>query len=342
MRPWLFFLGNPRTEDTAPSVTYAEIVDECVLADRLGYFGAWVGEHHWIPNNAVVPNPLLLCAAIAQATARLRIGPGCIVLPLHNPHRVAEDVAMVDAISNGRLDVVLCRGDHPHEYRALGVSIADSRRLYEEGLDLVLGYLEAGGERAPRPLVPALTQRPHPPLWMTCGSPDSVRAALRRGMRVVIPGGLSAHGAALRAAFVAECEARGLDPSKEPFGVLTHAALAERPEEIENAVELGAFFQRTVSRMRRGCDAYLDAEDLAAPFDRQAWLDAHPVGDQERLRIQLARFAELGVTDLFLQFARGRLQAEHIKRSMRIFASLLVAGSNASDVGASSERQIAE
>jgi alkanesulfonate monooxygenase SsuD/methylene tetrahydromethanopterin reductase-like flavin-dependent oxidoreductase (luciferase family) len=325
MRHWLFFLGNPRSEEVPPAITYGEIVSECVLADELGYHGAWVGEHHWIPNNAVVPNPLLLCAAVAQATRRLRLGPGCIVLPLHNPHRVAEDIAMLDAISGGRLDVVLCRGDHEFEYRSIGVDIQESHRLYQQGLDIVLGYLGAPTGRVQKALVPPLTQTPAPPLWMTCGSQPSIAAALDRRMRVVIAAGAGgpARVRALREAFEAECQVRGLDPTEQTFGLLTHATLAESSTEVDNAVALGAFLSRTVARMKEGRDSYLDEMDLATPFNRDDWLATHIVGDESRIREQVAFLSGLGVTDLFLQFVRGSLEAERIKDSMRAFATVL-------------------
>jgi alkanesulfonate monooxygenase SsuD/methylene tetrahydromethanopterin reductase-like flavin-dependent oxidoreductase (luciferase family) len=325
MRHWLFFLGNPRSEEVAPAITYGEIVAECVLAEELGYHGAWVGEHHWIPNNAVVPNPLLLCAAVAQATHRIRVGPGCIVLPLHNPHRVAEDIAMVDAISGGRLDVVLCRGDHEFEYSSMGVDIQESHRLYQEGLDIVLGYLGAPTGRAQKALVPPLTQRPHPPLWMTCGSQQSIAAALDRRMQVVIAagGGGPARVRALRGAFAAECQVRDLDPAQQTFGLLAHASLIETSAELDNAVALGTFLSRAVARMKKGRDSYLDETDLATPFNRDDWLATHIVGDESRIREQAAFLAGLGVTDLFLQFVRGSLEAERIKDSMRAFATVL-------------------
>lgn len=325
MKHWLFFLGNPRSEDTPPAVTYREIVEECLLADRLGFHGAWVGEHHWIPNNAVVPNPLLMCAVIAQATSRLRVAPGCVVLPLHNPHRVAEDIAMVDAISGGRLDVVLCRGDHEFEYASIGAVIEDSHRLYEEGLDIVLGYLGAPTGKPQKALVPPLTQSPHPPLWMTCGSQQSIAAALDRQMQVVISAGAGGRGRvrALREVFDAECGSRGLDPQRETFGVLAHAALTDGPAELENAVELGKFLSRTVARMKKGGDSRLDANDLATAFSRDDWLATHMVGDESWIREQAAFLGELGVTDVFLQFVRGDLPADRIQDSVAAFARIL-------------------
>src|SRR5215475_7088237 len=122
MRHWLFYLGVPYPPiNGSTQQVYETILSELELADELGFYGAFFGEHHSTPNLAIIPNPLMFAAVAAQRTRRLRLGPACIVVPQHNPVRVAEDVAMADALAGGRLEVSLCRGHHPYEFSRLGV-----------------------------------------------------------------------------------------------------------------------------------------------------------------------------------------------------------------------------
>src|SRR5205807_6935221 len=88
--------------------------------------------------------------AIAARTHRIRLGAGCVVLPLHNPIRVAEDISMLDALSGGRVELALCRGDHPYEYESLDIPFSESHERYADGLETVRRVLaRAAGEGQP-------------------------------------------------------------------------------------------------------------------------------------------------------------------------------------------------
>src|ERR1700678_1504624 len=91
-------------ESQSQSEVIRDVIADCVLADELGYGGIWLGEHHF-SRHGTYPNTLTLGASIAAQTTNLRIGTAVIVLPLHNPIRVAEEVALVDILSDGRVNV---------------------------------------------------------------------------------------------------------------------------------------------------------------------------------------------------------------------------------------------
>src|SRR5437870_11803311 len=100
--------------------------------DRLGYDHVWVTEHHFAMYGGTLPHPPTFMAAIARTTKRVRLGVAVSVLPLHNPIEAAESYAMVDVISNGRLDVGIGKGSESHEYKKARMNQAEATgRLYE-------------------------------------------------------------------------------------------------------------------------------------------------------------------------------------------------------------------
>src|SRR5215475_2646078 len=114
---------------------FEETIRECERAEAAGFDSVWLGEHH---NSAVLhPTPLIRLAAIAARTRRLRLGTGVLLLPLYHPLAVAEEAAMVDVISGGRLVLGVGAGYAPEEFSAFGISIKERGRRLEEGAALV-------------------------------------------------------------------------------------------------------------------------------------------------------------------------------------------------------------
>jgi alkanesulfonate monooxygenase SsuD/methylene tetrahydromethanopterin reductase-like flavin-dependent oxidoreductase (luciferase family) len=171
--------------------TYAEHLDAWEEIDRLGYDGIGFNEHHCSPYG-LMNSPNLLAASIAQRTKNVKLLIYGNLLPLHEPLRLAEELAMLDCLSNGRLIAGFARGI-PREYQVHNVSMADSRARFEEAFDIILGawreevfsyqgkfwsYKDVA--MWPRPL-----QTPHPPLWMPItGSQESIEFAGRHNMTI--------------------------------------------------------------------------------------------------------------------------------------------------------------
>ena len=171
--------------------TYAEHLEAWEELDRLGYDGVGFNEHHTSPYG-LMNSPNLMAAAASQRTKNLKLLIYGNVLPLHEPLRLAEELAMLDCMSNGRIVAGFVRGI-PREYRVYGVPLSDSRARFEEAWEIVRrlwteevtsyeGRFWSYRDVAiwPRPL-----QRPHPPVWMpVTTSKESIEWAARHGIPI--------------------------------------------------------------------------------------------------------------------------------------------------------------
>ncbi|MGH8672640.1 MAG: LLM class flavin-dependent oxidoreductase [Burkholderiales bacterium] len=163
------------------AAAYQRVLDEITLADELGFGCSWLVEHHFTRHYSHCSKPELLLAAAAQRTHRIRLGLGVIPMPYHHPIHVAERVAALDILSNGRLEVGIGRGFSPTEYGTFAGTMAESRSLVEEALQVLRLSFEdrpinfAGGHYKFEQLdmLPHVVQRPHPPLWGAAVSPQT-------------------------------------------------------------------------------------------------------------------------------------------------------------------------
>src|SRR5919206_1183770 len=123
--------------------TYEERLRMLELADRSGFYGYHLAEHH-ATELSTVPSPNLFLAAAAQRTRRLRLGPLSVILPLYNPLRLLEEICMLDQLSQGRLEVGIGRGSSPYEGLRFGVKRDESRAMFDEALDVLVQGLSTG------------------------------------------------------------------------------------------------------------------------------------------------------------------------------------------------------
>jgi len=162
-------------------------------ADQNGFYCYHIAEHHGSPLN-MTPSPNLFLAAAAQRTKRIRLGTLVYVLPAYNPLRLAEEICMLDHLSRGRLDVGVGRGISPIELSFFNIEAAESREMFREALEAVVGALSTGKlSYAGRyfsfrnvELEIAPLQRPYPPLWYPTNSTDSMEWLAREGLHTVV------------------------------------------------------------------------------------------------------------------------------------------------------------
>jgi alkanesulfonate monooxygenase SsuD/methylene tetrahydromethanopterin reductase-like flavin-dependent oxidoreductase (luciferase family) len=178
--------GNGSSRDR-----YREVLELAETAERIGLDAFWVAEHHFQPGG-LCPAPAVLLAAIASRTTRLRLGSLVSVLPFHEPVDTAEQYALVDRISQGRLNFGVGSGYVPAELEGFGVDPESKRERFDRALDTILRAWEGGPvttERAgSRPvhlnIRPAAA--PHPPIWVAVQRREAIPYVARRGFSLAL------------------------------------------------------------------------------------------------------------------------------------------------------------
>lgn len=167
---------------------YCEALNQIKLAEELGFSTVLVCEHHFA-EDGFFPSPMVAAAGIATNTDKIRLGPGLTLLPLHNVVRVAEDAAVLDVISNGRLVLGLGFGWRDIEFENFGIKLSERYSRMEEGITLIRKLWEGeevtyeghftrlrNTKLAPRPI-----QKPSPPIWVGGKHDSAVKLAARLG-----------------------------------------------------------------------------------------------------------------------------------------------------------------
>jgi natural product biosynthesis luciferase-like monooxygenase protein len=183
----------PELDGESPEL-YAHWLEQIDAAEDLGFDSFWATEHHFRYFGGMLPNPQMLLVAAAQRTKRMRLGAAVTILPMHHPIRIAEDFAMVDLLSNGRLNFGAGRGMHPLEYAVFGADFKTAQLRLPEALDIVVrawtdDAFEWNGKdyRYPKLAVyPKPLQKPHPPIYITANrDPESFQMIGQRGYHLM-------------------------------------------------------------------------------------------------------------------------------------------------------------
>jgi alkanesulfonate monooxygenase SsuD/methylene tetrahydromethanopterin reductase-like flavin-dependent oxidoreductase (luciferase family) len=127
------FTHLPWPENTVPRRLIAEITEQVQYGEALGFQGAWLAEHHF-SRYGLGSSSLVLLGALAAQTRTIRLGTAVLVPTLHHPIRLAEDIAMVDVVSNGRIDVGFGRGSAGYEYHGYGLDRNESQQRFQESI----------------------------------------------------------------------------------------------------------------------------------------------------------------------------------------------------------------
>ena len=185
---------GPRRESDHEGTVYRDAIEQAVLADELGYGCWWQVEHHGAPQFSYSSTPDLFLAVLSQHTERIHLGHSGVLAPyaINHPLRVAERAAFLDVISGGRLELGLARSV-PSEWDVFGVDPDVTRGQVNEALRLLPRmWAESPFEwhsetfsMPRRDVTPKPVTRPHPPLWVTAGSPEGFEAAGRMGVGVL-------------------------------------------------------------------------------------------------------------------------------------------------------------
>src|SRR5262252_3068451 len=176
------------------SLGYRKYIDYVLCAEELGYHSVFVVEHHFTGVGQLSAS-LNFLSYLAGRTERLRLGTAVVVLPWHNPVLLAEQVATLDLLSNGRFDFGVGKGYRAPEFSGFSIPIEEASERFEEAMAVLRAAWTAKGRFShhgkrwhfdniviePRPV-----QEPHPPLWMGAGSFESIRRAAHEGYNLLL------------------------------------------------------------------------------------------------------------------------------------------------------------
>lgn len=185
-------LPRPWTEESEHKLL-KDALEQCALADRLGIEYVWEVEHHFLEEYSHSSAPELFLSAVSQRTRDVRLGHGIVQTPppFNHPARVAERIATLDLLSDGRADFGTGESSSEAELGGFLVDPAQKRAMWEEGLRVALrcmtetpftGFAGDYVTMPPRNVVPKPLQKPHPPVWVACSRRDTIHLAAQKGI----------------------------------------------------------------------------------------------------------------------------------------------------------------
>ncbi len=310
-----------------------ETVEQMVLADEIGLDKVWVAEHHF-SNYGYATNPLLIIAKAAGLTKQIRFGQAVIVTPFWHPLRLAEDIALTDILTGGRLDVGVGRGYQKMEFDGLGLDIQDSRETFVEQLALMKkawtedDFTHDGTFfKVPRPItmLPKPIQKPHPAIWVACQSEQTIDWTAAEGYHPIFSG--SSGGTQIfgwRQRFVEQRQAAGDSDPNPRVAVQRFVFVSDTEEEARAAMWQTRWLRRLANHLRNDVARITSGRNepfapASEPTDEEMW-DRVVYGPPERCIAQIRRDVEMGFTDFIGWFDVGGLPHETVTRSMRRFA----------------------
>ena len=327
-----------QSPDMLPSEQmYQNAIEQVEFADQLGLDYVVLAEHHF-SSYGFLPNPLVFIPKLADRAPNIRFSTAVVVLPLHNPIQLAEEIAMVDHLTGGRLDVGFGTGYQEYEFQRFDQPLAENRARFDETLDVVVKALTQAPfshsghyyqipetTTLPRPL-----QQPHPRFWRATSSLETMTATLKRGMNVITGGTASSMDRVINSwhLFQDAVEAaevgwpqefivqRGIyvsDTEEDAKAQLHHAVWHTRTARGLSSNSLPVEAGRAMTEQTERVAEHDDPE-----FLYRDWFFGTPEIVAEKLR-RLTQYT--GVTYFNGSFSMGSLPQDKVLRSMELFAT---------------------
>ncbi len=313
---------------------YARGVEQAQAAEALGYRNVWLGEHHF-STYGYLSRPAQFATHIAAKTTRLRVGTAVIVVPLHHPLLVAEEIATLDLLSGGRLDVGFGRGYQNYEFERFGLELDAARHRWDESLDIILNSFKGkafsyDGKHYKLPdtmVFPQPQQTPHPPIWIVAQSPYALEAAVKRGFNVLTGGfGVTVDHLGAFGKMFEEVVAKVNPPTKPRVGVQRAIYVAESDADARDAAEHARWNMRVTMSLRNHYEQVENGK--AVPVIAKSEPDIEDlierylvIGSPETCIRQIKRLqALMGITHFNCSFWFGDMDQKRVLRSMERFA----------------------
>jgi flavin-dependent trigonelline monooxygenase, oxygenase component len=313
---------------------YDEMLEIAKCADRLGFHRVWLAQHHGV-YALQLPNPLIVAAQLSQHVS-CRIGTASLVLPYHHPLAVAGEVAAVDQITGGRLDVGVCRGAYPYEFKRFGVPMAESKAMMMEhvaALELALtsevpepfaGHYYSYG---PTLTFPRPVQQPRPPIWVSAMSQSTIEWAVSQRYSVLLVQFLKPLEHVLEEVEIFHRKREELGLSRDEVKLSTLHAMYASEDDGDLRAKAEAIIRRyrVHSHLDRYDETLTDLTNFVepAPVTDEATVDeviertlvSHP----DDICARIKRLFDAGIDDVQLHVAWG-LTTEQGMRSMELFS----------------------
>ena len=290
------------------------------LAESLGYDGLWLNEEHFGQGSRVCLSPILLATALAMRTRKIRIGFSVLVLPLFEPIRLAEEIATLDVLSEGRVDFGVSRGNTSRYFEAWGLAYEDRSTAFDAGFERLIRYwtepkVEVGSRT--ESIEPKCVQRPHPPVYVATYREESAAWIGRR--RLALFQGSQQSVDSIRRCIGAFKDAGG-DVAQVPIG--RFVVVGETDEDacrvaLPAAERLTLGYRRSGEQVRRRIST-------EAELDPERWLrEVAIVGSPDTVAARIAALHdELGFGNFMLVTGfLGNLPQDEVIRTLELFAS---------------------
>ena len=341
---WLTLALSPSPEEDGARIE--QQIEQVCYAEQLGFSDVWLTEHYFT-GESVYNDSLMFAAALAVKTERIRIGFAVVQTPFHHPVRLAVQLALLDNLSKGRIDVGIGKGTAYNEYEFVGHGLrsTDSRERMEEAVEILNRIwtetpftFEGKFTKVHIPAIrPKPVQQPGPPLWRSVISPGSFAECGRLGVPILTARLPVARIKERWATYAAGIDAGGHDAAKKAR-LLAQSALwrnvyvAETNAQAED--ELAALLVETRAHMMHVREAYNPPDFTPEPATLNAWTDpavpdseAIPFvlstgslyGTPARVREQVAELRDVGVQHLLCQTGFGAMSHDQNVASMRRF-----------------------
>ncbi len=319
MRFGLF--GGARSAGDGPegdSIGYRRYIDYVLEAEALGFHSVFLVEHHFTGVGQVSAS-LNLLSYLAARTSRIRLGTAVVVLPWHNPALLAEQVATVDLLSGGRVDLGVGKGYREHEFEGFAIAPSEAGERFEEAMAFLRTAWGSEGRFSHRGarwrfdnivIEPRPVQRPHPPFWLGAGSPASIAKAAAEGYNLLLdqvaPIDVIIERARL---FRKECADRGRSLGRHQIAVARGLQLISNEAERAEALAVRARVLKAIGGLARGPGAekyrQLTPESAAALAAEEAAL----LGTPEEILTRLRKLQAGGIDYVLLVDPTGSREA---------------------------------
>jgi len=302
---------------------FRDFIEYNVEAEALGYNSTFVVEHHFTGFGQVSAS-LSLLTWVAARTKTLRLGTAVMVLPWHNPVLLAEQAATIDLLSGGRLEFGVGKGYRHNEFASFCIPMEEADERFEECLALIIKSWtthERFSHHSKRwnfeniIVEPPTQQKPHPPIWMAAGSPDSIRKVARRGAKLLLDQ-LASTQLAIERFNIYKTEVEACGRKFDPMDVAVCRAffVARNAEEKAKAVEARLANQTRLAKLAQTPDGNSKSSMLSFDQTLDAAAESAMYGTPDEIAAKLSTLRAAGVEHVLLNGPAGS------RENLRAFA----------------------